>query len=76
MIDIIMLAAPFGVFALLASLVAESPSLDLFKALGMYGLSVVLGLAIMIGVYLLIVKVLARKEASNFFLTELLQLNY
>ena len=66
MIDLIMLAAPFGVFALLASLVAESPSLDLFKALGMYGLSVLIGLALMIGVYILIVKVLARKDASFF----------
>lgn len=67
MIDIIMLAAPFGVFALLASLVAESPSLDLFKALGMYGLTVVVGLALMIGVYILIVKLLAKKS-PNFFL--------
>ncbi|WP_339888838.1 dicarboxylate/amino acid:cation symporter [uncultured Flavobacterium sp.] len=66
MIDLIMLAAPFGVFALLASLVAESPSLDLFKALGMYGLSVLIGLALMIGVYVLIVKILARKDASFF----------
>jgi Na+/H+-dicarboxylate symporter len=66
MIDIIMLAAPFGVFALLASLVAESPSLDLFKALGMYGLTVVLGLAIMIGIYLLIVKVLTNRSPKFF----------
>jgi proton glutamate symport protein len=66
MIDLIMLAAPFGVFALLASLVAESPSLDLFKALGMYGLSVLIGLTLMIGVYVLIVKILARKDASFF----------
>ncbi|MEQ9582460.1 MAG: cation:dicarboxylase symporter family transporter, partial [Arenibacter sp.] len=34
LIDLIMLAAPYGVFALLAALVVESPSLDLFKALG------------------------------------------
>lgn len=66
MIDLIMLAAPVGVFALLASLVAESPSADLFKALGMYGISVLIGLALMIGVYLLIVKILARKDASFF----------
>lgn len=66
MIDIIMLAAPFGVFALLASLVAESPSLDLFKALGMYGLTVVVGLALMIGVYILIVKLLAKKSPKIF----------
>ena len=66
MIDVIMLAAPFGVFALLASLVAESPSIDLFKALGMYGLSVLIGLVLMIGVYLLIVKILAKKSPSFF----------
>jgi Na+/H+-dicarboxylate symporter len=61
-----MLFSPFGVFALLAAIVAESPSLDLFKALGMYGLTVLLGLALMIGVYLLIVKVFAKKSASFF----------
>lgn len=66
MIDLIMLAAPFGVFALLASLIAESPSLDLFKALGMYGLTVVIGLAIMICVYILIVKIFAKKSPSFF----------
>jgi proton glutamate symport protein len=66
MIDLIMLAAPVGVFALLASLVAESPSADLFKALGMYGISVLIGLALMIGVYVLLVKILARKDPSFF----------
>ncbi len=66
MIDIIMLGAPFGVFALLASLVAESPSFDLFKALGMYGISVLIGLTIMMGVYLLIVKLFAKKDSSFF----------
>lgn len=67
MIDIIMLAAPYGVFALLASLIAESPSLDLFKALGMYGLSVVIGLVLMIGVYMLLVRLLAKKSPKFFF---------
>ncbi|MCO6174420.1 dicarboxylate/amino acid:cation symporter [Flavobacterium sp. NRK F10] len=67
MIDIIMLAAPFGVFALLASLVAESPSFDLFKALGMYGITVLIGLGIMILVYMFLVKVLARKSPKFFF---------
>lgn len=66
MIDLIMLAAPYGVFALLASLIAESPSLDLFKALGMYGLTVVIGLALMVGVYILLVKVLARRNPKFF----------
>lgn len=67
MIDLIMLFSPFGVFALLAAIVAESPSLDLFKALGMYGLTVLIGLSLMIGVYLLMVKVFAKKSPKFFF---------
>ncbi len=60
MIDLIMLAAPYGVFALLAALVVESPSIDLFKALGWYALTVVLGLSVMIVFYNIIVYVLAK----------------
>jgi proton glutamate symport protein len=67
LIDLIMLAAPYGVFALLASLVAESPSLDLFQALLWYAFSVVLGLAIMIGFYVIVVKVFTKKSPSFFF---------
>jgi proton glutamate symport protein len=67
LIDLIMLAAPFGVFALLAALVAESPSLDLFQALLWYAFSVVLGLAIMIGIYALIVKLFTKKSPGFFF---------
>jgi len=67
LIDLIMLAAPFGVFALLAALVAESPSLDLFQALLWYAFSVILGLALMVGLYALIVKIFAKKSASFFF---------
>lgn len=66
MIDLIMLFSPFGVFALLAAIVAESPSLDLFKALGMYGLTVLIGLSLMIGVYLLMVKVFAKRRPKFF----------
>jgi len=46
MIDLVMLLAPYGVMALLAALVAESPSTDVFAALGMYALTVLLGLAL------------------------------
>ena len=67
LIDLIMLAAPYGVFALLATLVAESPSIDLFKALLWYAFSVVLGLVIMMAVYAIIVKVFAKKSPSFFF---------
>jgi Na+/H+-dicarboxylate symporter len=67
MIDLIMLAAPYGVFALLAALVVEAPSADLFIALAYYGLCVVGGLIIMIGVYALIVGIFTKKS-PRFFL--------
>ena len=51
LIDLIMESAPYGVFALLATLVVESPSLDLFIALGMYSLTLIIGLILMIIIY-------------------------
>ncbi len=67
MVDLIMLAAPYGVFALLAALVVESPSIDLFKALGWYALTVVLGLILMIVFYNIIVFLYTKKK-PNFFM--------
>lgn len=67
MIDLIMLAAPFGVFALLAALVVESPSIDLFKALIWYAFTVILGLALMIAFYNVMVLLIAKKSPSYFF---------
>lgn len=67
MVDLIMLAAPYGVFALLAAIIVESPSVDLFKALGWYAFTVVLGLLIMICVYILIVVIFTKKK-PDFFL--------
>jgi proton glutamate symport protein len=66
MIDLIMLAAPYGVFALLAALVVESPSADLFSALAMYVLTVITGLLIMIGFYILIVWVVTKNKPGFF----------
>jgi len=66
LIDIIMMTAPFGVFALLAALVVESPSLDLFKALGWYAFTVVLGLGTMIVIYNLLVWLFTKKKPSFF----------
>ncbi len=66
LIDLIMLAAPYGVFALLAALVVESPSTDLFAALAMYGVTVLLGLGLMIAVYTLLVWVFTRNTPSFF----------
>lgn len=47
-VDIIMLVAPIGVFALITALITESPSADIFVALGMYGLTVLVGMAILL----------------------------
>ena len=66
LIDIIMLASPYGVFALLAALVVESPSLDLFKALGAYSLTLVFGLALMIVIYVILVKVFTGVSPKYF----------
>ncbi|WP_456379638.1 dicarboxylate/amino acid:cation symporter [Lutibacter sp.] len=65
-IDLIMLAAPYGVFALLAALVVESPSIDLFKALVWYAFTVILGLLIMITFYNLVVWMVVKKNPSTF----------
>lgn len=67
MIDIIMITAPYGVFALLAALVVESPNADLFAALAMYAICVLVGLAMMIGFYVLLVWVFT-KRTPGFFL--------
>ena len=67
LIDIIMNLAPYGVFSLLASLVVEAPSLSLFKALGMYSITLLLGLVIMILFYSLIIKLYAKQNLKSFF---------
>jgi len=73
MIDIIMKMAPYGVFALIASLIVdiagENPgdTLSLFAALGLYGVTVILGLLVMIFVvYPLFLKFLTKIKYSNF----------
>ncbi len=56
-VDIIMLVAPYGVFALIAALIVESPSADIFVALGVYSFTVLLGLVILLyGLYPLMLK--------------------
>ena len=67
LIDLIMIAAPYGVFALLAALVAEAPSADLFKALGLYTITVLLGLLCMLFFYIILVR-LATGKKIGFFL--------
>ncbi len=66
LIDLIMIAAPFGVFALLAALITEAPSADLFRALGLYTLTVLLGLLLMIVFYLFLVRIFTGKKIGFF----------
>lgn len=73
-VDIIMHFAPFGVFALMAALVVDfagddiSSSIHLFTTLGVYAISVVLGLLILIfGFYPLFLKVFVGIDFKKFY---------
>ncbi len=66
MVDLIMLAAPYGVFALLATLVVRSPNADLFKALVWYGFTVILGLLVMVFIYVIIMMLYTKKKPQFF----------
>lgn len=74
MVDIIMMAAPYGVFALLAGLVVEfagddpSAAAELLLVLGYYCIVVTAGLAIMMFVvYPLLIKILGKSSYVDFF---------
>lgn len=68
MIDMVMLSAPYGVLALLAGLVVDAPSPDIFNALLWYSLCVLLGLGIMIFlVYPLIARFFGGVSFMKFF---------
>jgi Na+/H+-dicarboxylate symporter len=62
MVDLIMLTAPFAVFALLTNVVVSSDNPDLLLALLKYALVVVLGLLIMVGFYSLIIALYTKKS--------------
>ena len=68
-VDIIMLMAPYGVFALLGGLVVDfGGSTDLFIALGMYSLTVIIGLLIMILVmYPILLRIFTQIKYIDFF---------
>ena len=56
------MSTSYGIFALLAALVVESPSLDLFQALGMYAITLIIGLVVLIVVYIILVKLFKYKS--------------
>ena len=72
-VDIIMLYAPIGVFALLAGVLVKVSegdvnfALEILSGLGIYSLTVVLGLAIMVfGVYPLLIRRFAKIKFGKF----------
>ena len=62
MVDLIMLSAPYAVFALLASVVVSSSDPELLLALLKYAGVVVLGLSLMIVFYLIVIATIAKKS--------------
>lgn len=67
-VDIIMLSAPYGVFALIVTLIAEAPSADMFKALSMYAVTVIAGLFILVfGLYGSFIYFFGRMNPIEFF---------
>jgi len=62
MVDLIMLTAPYAVFALLASVVVSSDDPDILVALAQYAGVVLLGLALMIVFYTIIVTTVTKKN--------------
>ena len=62
MVDLIMLFAPYAVFALLANVVVSSNDPDLLVALLKYALTVVGGLLLMIIFYMILVSVITKKN--------------
>ena len=62
MVDIIMLSAPYAVFALLAQVLVTAGDPEILRRLLSYAGVVVLGLLIMIGFYLLIIIVFTKKN--------------
>ena len=66
MVDLIMLMAPYAVFALLASLVAETTDPELFVALAWYGICVVGGLLLMMAFYVSMVYFFTGRSPGSF----------
>ncbi len=74
MVDLVMQAAPFFVFALLAGVISTMAGddlpkiLEIFKGLSWYSLTVVLGLSITVfGIYPLLIKLFVRKVGYRGF---------
>jgi Na+/H+-dicarboxylate symporter len=62
MVDLIMLFAPYAVFALLANVIIAFDDIEILLKLLLYAFCVVGGLLLMIGFYLILVKVYTKKS--------------
>ncbi len=62
MVDLIMLSAPYAVFALLSSVVVSSNNPDLLIALMKYSVLLVFGLFLMILFYMVLIKVVVKMD--------------
>jgi len=68
MVDLIMLMAPYAVFALIANvIVGTAGDWELLNSLLKYGGTVVIGLVIMLGVYMTMIFVFTKKNPFWFF---------
>ena len=68
MVDLIMLIAPYAVFALIANvIVGTAGDWELLESLLKYGGTVIIGLVIMLGVYMLMIKSFTKKNPFWFF---------
>jgi proton glutamate symport protein len=66
-IDLIMSFAPYGVFALLATLIVEAPKWDLLKSLLLYSITLLIGLFSLIIIYTIAVRLILNKSPKFFF---------
>ena len=67
MVDLIMLSAPYAVFALLANVVVSSDNPDLLLALLKYAVVVLIGLVLMVSFYSFVIFVYVKKSPFWFF---------
>ncbi|MGA0012753.1 MAG: dicarboxylate/amino acid:cation symporter [Flavobacteriaceae bacterium] len=70
MVDLIMLSAPYAVFALLSSVVVSSNNPELLIALMKYSGLLVLGLFLMIVFYMILIKFIVKKDPF-WFITQI-----
>ncbi len=68
MVDLIMLTAPYAVFALIAGVVVNtSGDVEIMWSLLRYAFTVIIGLALMLAIYMILIAVFAKKNPFWFF---------